>query len=211
MAGRVSKSTMLKGVILDLLLKTKVLSYDTCRFSRPCTELEPNPQKFSVEALCVLEVHLVVCSRYTAEQRGCNTWSDVFFVDTQMQCNVDGHWRMPTCRLLGAMRTVQLYVLDQTIGLGNFSLDSTRWGRCICVGHITLPHTCSLWSEWCWVTSLYTALCSKIHMDIHTVYICTVTGANTMLGMGEILVKRDFSGIADAIPQPRRDFSPVLV
>lgn len=32
------------------------------------------------------------------------------------------------------------------------------------------------------------------------------TGANTMLRMGEILVKRDFSGIADAILQLRTDF-----
>ena len=38
----------------------------------------------------------------------------------------------------------------------------------------------------------------------------TVTGANTMLAMGEILVKRDFSGVADAIPQLRIDFSPRL-
>lgn len=39
----------------------------------------------------------------------------------------------------------------------------------------------------------------------------TVTGANTVLAMGEILVKRDFSGIADAVPQLRTDFSPRLL
>lgn len=38
-----------------------------------------------------------------------------------------------------------------------------------------------------------------------------VTGANTMLAMGEILVKRHFSGIAEAIPQLRIDFRPRLV
>lgn len=75
MAGWVSKSTVLKGVILNLLLQTKVLSYDMCRFSRPYTRLEPNPQKFSIEALSVLQVHLVVSSRRTAEQRGQNASS----------------------------------------------------------------------------------------------------------------------------------------
>ena len=36
----------------------------------------------------------------------------------------------------------------------------------------------------------------------------TVSGANTLLTMGEILVKRDFSGIADAVSRLRIDVSP---
>lgn len=63
MAGQVCRSTELKAVILHLLLNSKVLSYDVCRFRRLYTELEPNSQKFITEALGVFHIHLVVSSR----------------------------------------------------------------------------------------------------------------------------------------------------
>lgn len=56
----------------------------------------------------------------------------------------------------------------------------------------TLPRSAA---EYIWIYSTY----------------ATMTGANTMLAMGEILVKRCFSGIAEAIPQLRIDFRPRLV
>lgn len=45
---------------------------------------------------------------------------------------------------------------------------------------------------------------------IYRTYIA-VTGDNMVLTMGEILVKKDFSGTADATPQRRTDFSSRLV
>lgn len=45
---------------------------------------------------------------------------------------------------------------------------------------------------------------------IYRTYIA-VTGDNMVLTMGEILVKKDFSGTADATPQHRTDFSSRLV
>lgn len=171
-------------------------------------KLEPNPQKFSTEALGALQVHLVVSSRCTAEQRGQNTWSHLFFPDTQTQRNACGCWTMQICHLLGAMRVMPLYVLNQTIGLGNCSLDSKgqvhlRWAyhsathmqptKLTMFGNkFILLHSVA---KYIWIYSTY----------------ATVTGANTMLAMGEILVKRDFSGIAEAIPQLRIDFRPRLV
>lgn len=150
MAGWGSKSAMLKGVIIDLLFKTQVQSYDTCGFSNPYTE-----QKFCIEDLGELQVHLVASSRHTAQYRGQKTWTDLSSLGSQTQGDARGQWSLQICRLLGTVRTVQLYILGRTISPGNFSLEPKGKGRRVCVGHITLPLARSLQGYWCWVASLH--------------------------------------------------------
>jgi len=155
----------------------------------------------------VLQVHLVVSSRCTRAAQ--NTRSDLFFPDTPTGRNTCGHWSMQICHLLGAMRTVLLYVLDQTISLESFSQDSTRRGTCLCWAYHTATHMQPV--KLVVFDNKFVPLRSVAkYIRIYSAY-TAVTGANTVLAMGEVLVKEDFSGIADTIPQLRIDFNSRMV